>query len=315
MLSAYPIDSTGTSLSRAAWVDLVDPSDAERAAFEKAFGLRVPTKEELAEIEATSRLRTEKDALYMTAPLIFAAGKKPWLPALSGFVLSKRVLLTVRFEQSLSFDAVNKEATAAARVEPAYTFTCILEELVDHMADLLEESGRDLDEASHVIFRPDSKRAKLSHETAMLRDLMIRTGRTSERMARIHYTLVCLDRMAKFTLERGREWVAQDVASRLQSVSSDIASLVQFAEGLVSRIQLLQDAATGIINIDQNDVMKVLTIASVVGIPPVLVVGVYGMNFKNMPELDWAWGYPYALVMIAVTALIPLLWFKWKDWI
>jgi magnesium transporter len=86
----------------------------------------VPTKEELAEIEATSRLRTEKDALYMTAPLIFAAGKKPWLSALSGFVLSKRVLLTVRFEQSLSFDAVNKEATAAARVEPAYTLLAFL---------------------------------------------------------------------------------------------------------------------------------------------------------------------------------------------
>lgn len=315
MFSAYPIDRTGTSLSHSAWVDLIDPNEAERSAFEKTFGLRVPTKEELAEIEATSRLRTESDALYMTAPLIFASGKEPWLPALSGFVLSKRVLLTVRFAQSASFDAVIKEISGTEKFEPAFAYTCILEELVDHMADLLEESGRDLDEASHVIFQPDSKRAKLSHETAMLRELMIRSGRTSERMARIHYTLVCLDRMAKFTLERGREWVAQDVAARLQSVSSDIASLVQFAEGLVSRIQLLQDAATGIINIDQNDVMKVLTIASVVGIPPVLVVGIYGMNFKNMPELDWAWGYPYALAMIAVTTLVPLLWFKWKDWI
>ena len=144
---------------------------------------------------------------------------------------------------------------------------------------------------------------------------MIRTGRTSERMARIHYTLVCLDRMAKFTLERGREWIEQSTSGELQSVSSDVNSLIQFAEGLVSRVQLLQDAATGIINIDQNDVMKVLTIASVVGIPPVLVVGIYGMNFKNMPELDWAWGYPYALALIVVTALLPLIWFKWKDWI
>jgi magnesium transporter len=144
---------------------------------------------------------------------------------------------------------------------------------------------------------------------------MIRTGRTSERMARIHYTLVCLDRMAKFTVERCNDWIAHDVIVRLQAVSADIASLVQFSEGLVSRVQLLQDAATGIINIDQNDVMKVLTIASVVGIPPVLVVGIYGMNFKNMPELDWAWGYPYALLMVVVTAALPLIWFKWKDWI
>ena len=95
----------------------------------------------------------------------------------------------------------------------------------------------------------------------------------------------------------------------------DIRSLVQFSEGLVSRVQLLQDAATGIINIDQNDVMKVLTIASVVGIPPVLVVGIYGMNFKNMPELSWTYGYEYGLALVVITALLPLLWFKWKDWI
>jgi magnesium transporter len=134
-------------------------------------------------------------------------------------------------------------------------------------------------------------------------------------MARINYALVCLDRMAKFTTERGREWVAQKQVTRLQSVSADIASLLQYTEGVVNRIQLLQDAATGIINVAQNEVMKILTIASVAGIPPVLVAGIYGMNFKNMPELNWVWGYPYALALIVVTTLIPLIWFKWKDWI
>jgi magnesium transporter len=118
-----------------------------------------------------------------------------------------------------------------------------------------------------------------------------------------------------FTIERGREWVAQNQVSRLQSVSADIASLLQYTEGVVNRIQLLQDAATGIINVGQNEVMKILTIASVAGIPPVLVAGIYGMNFKNMPELNWVWGYPYALALIVVTTLIPLIWFKWKDWI
>jgi len=249
----------------------------------------------------------------MTAPLIFATGNEPWLLAPSGFVLSKNVLMTLRFCKSSTFDAVIKEL-AHANFTPATAFVRILEELVGHMADLLESSGHDLDEASHVIFRQDNSK-RLSRETALLRQLMIRTGRTSERMSRIHYTLVCLDRMAKFTVDRAGQWIGRDMAVRLQSVSSDIGSLIQFAEGLVSRIQLLQDAATGIINIDQNDVMKVLTIASVVGIPPVLVVGVYGMNFKNMPELDWSWGYQYALALIVVTALLPLIWFKWKDWI
>jgi magnesium transporter len=312
MHGAYPSGRTGgISLASAVWVDLVDPTEAERSAFEQAFGLRVPTQAELAEIETTSRLRTLKDALYLTAPLIFAAEGEPWIPAPTGFVLSKNVLLTVRFARSAAFDAVAKEL-AGETFAPAFAFVRLLEVL----ADLLETSSHDLDDASHVIFRPDSTiRSKLSHETAMLRRLMIRTGRTSERMARIQYALVCLDRMGKFAVERGREWVAPELATRLQTVSSDIASLTQFADGLISRVQLLQDAASGIINIDQKDVMKVLTIASVVGISPVLVVGIYGMNFKNMPEFDWSWGYPYALAMIVITALLPLIWFKWKDWI
>jgi magnesium transporter len=316
MLGAYPRHSESTALKNAAWVDLVDPTEAERSAFEQAFGLRVPTKEQIVEIEATSRLRIENDALYLTAPLIFAGENEPWIVAPTGFALAEQVLLTVRFAKSAAFDTVIAELGAREQFAPALAFVRLLEVLVDRMADLLEASSRDLDDASHVIFRPDApQRARLSRETAQLRGLMIRTGRTSERMARIQYALVCLDRMAKFAVERGREWLAQDLASRLQIVSSDIASLVQFTEGLVSRVQLLQDAATGIINIDQNDVMKVLTIASVVGIPPVLVAGIYGMNFKNMPELDWAWGYPYAVALIVVTALLPLIWFKWKDWI
>jgi magnesium transporter len=317
MLDAYPIPRTGgSSLASSAWVDLIAPTDAEISAFEQAFGLRVPTPDKLAEIETTSRLRVEGDALYLTAPLIFAAENEPWIPAPTGFVLSKRVLMTVRFAKSAAFDTVIKELGGAEKFEPSLALVRLLEELVDRMADLLEASGRDLDDASHLIFRQENpKRTQLSHETAMLRRLMIRTGRTSERMSRIQYTLVCLDRMAKFTVEQGREWIARDMATRLQTVSSDIASLIRFTEGLISRVQLLQDAATGIINIDQNDVMKVLTIASVVGIPPVLVVGIYGMNFKNMPELDWTWGYPYALALVVITALLPLIWFKLKDWI
>jgi magnesium transporter len=314
MLIAYPPDPSGnTKLADITWVDLIDPTSVERAAFEDKFGLRVPAQDELGEIEATSRLQFENGALYMTAPLIIASASEPWLPVPTGFVLSKQVFMTLRSGKSAAFDCAAKELWNQ-KFEPSNAFATVLEELVDHLADLLEAAGRDLDETSHVIFSQDQAK-NLSHETAMLRQLMLRTGRTSERMSRIHYTLVCLDRMAKYTCERAREWLSPDVAQRLQAVSSDIASLVQFSEGLVSRVQLLQDAATGIINIDQNDVMKVLTIASVVGIPPVLVVGIYGMNFKNMPELDWTWGYQYAWALIIVTALIPLLWFKWKDWI
>jgi magnesium transporter len=314
MLRAFPVTpDIGKSLTQASWIDLVDPTPAEIAAFEKAFDLRVPTKEELSEIETTSRLQVDHGALYMTTPVIIASGDEPWIAGPTGFVLSKKVLLTVRFLQSTIFDSVSKEFNVE-RLEPAQAYVCVLEELVDHMADLLEASSQALDDASHVIFRRENLR-RLSRESSLLRQLLVRTGRTSERMTRVNYTLVCLDRMAKFTIERAREWLGGDQISRLQSVSADIASLEQYAEGVVNRIQLLQDAATGIINVAQNEVMKILTIASVAGIPPVLIAGIYGMNFKNMPELNWVWGYPFALFLIVLTTLLPLIWFKWKNWI
>jgi magnesium transporter len=320
MLNAFPgaltegLSLSSRNLADQTWVDLVSPTEAERSAFERATGLSVPSENELGEIEATSRLQVKNDALYMTAPLTFAAGNEPWLPTPVGFVLSKRLLMTVRLATSVAFDTVAKEMSAAEKSDPTTVFVRLLEELIDHLADLLEAAGRDLDDASHTIFRPDQQK-HLSRETAMLRQLMISTGRTSERMARVHYTLVCLDRMAKFTIDRAADWLKPDTAPRLQSISSDAVSLVHFSEGLVSRVQLLQDAAIGIINSDQNEVIKVLTIASVVGIPPVMIAGIYGMNFKTIHEYDWAWGYQWALALIVISALVPLIWFKWKNWI
>jgi magnesium transporter len=319
MLNAYPsavaegAPLSGRDLADRTWVDLVSPTEAERQAFERASGLSVPSENDLGEIEATSRLKIKNDALYMTAPLIFAAGNEPCLPTPVGFVLSRRLLMTVRVAASAAFDTVAKETGAAAKSDPAAVFVRLLEEQIDHLADLLEQASRDLDDASHAIFRPE-RRKRLSHESAQLRRLLISTGRTSERMARIHYTLVCLDRMAKFTIDRANDWLKPDMAARLQSIGSDAASLVNYSEGMVNRVQLLQDAAVGIINIDQNDVIKVLTIASVVGIPPVLVAGIYGMNFKNIHEYDWAWGYQWSLALIVISALLPLIWFKWKNW-
>ena len=204
MLRTFPLNHAATPLSHCTWIDLIDPSDDERATVEKTFGLRVPTQAELAEIETTSRLRAIKDVGLSDRPAHFRRRQgEPWIPQPTGFVLSEKVLLTVRFAPNPgAFDAVAKEL-AGESFEPAFAFVRLLEVLVDRTADLLETSSHDLDDASHVIFRPDSAtRSRLSHETVMLRRLMIRTGRTSQRMARIQYALVCLDRMAKFTVER-----------------------------------------------------------------------------------------------------------------
>ena len=110
------------------------------------------------------------------------------------------------------------------------------------------------------------------------------------------------------------DWLPPEVKPRLETLRQDVASLNDYDAHLVNKVQLLLDATLGLINIDQNNIIKVLTIVSVVGVPPTLVASMYGMNFKNMPELAWAWGYPYGLTVIALSAILPLLWFKWRGW-
>ena len=251
----------------------------------------------------------------MSASLIAGADGEVWSTTPVGFVLCRTVCVTLRFARLKAFETVAEGLHAGEPAEAEDAFARLLEEVVDRAADHLETTSEVLSKTSLEIFHPStSRKRRLSRDTDKLRRAMTQVGQASERMSHARYTLVCLARMAQFTTDRARDWLSPAVQHRLEGVRADVASLEQFEEHLLGRVQLLQDAATAFISIEQNDVVKVLTIASVVGIPPVLVVGIYGMNFKVMPELNWTWGYPYALALIVVSTIIPLLWFKMKDW-
>jgi magnesium transporter len=127
--------------------------------------------------------------------------------------------------------------------------------------------------------------------------------------------LLGVDRIASFAGGVGRDWIVPETRTRLNAVSKDVASLSDYETRLSDKIQLLLDAVLGFINIAQNEIFKILTIASVVGIPPTLLAGIWGMNFKNMPELNWAWGYALAWLAIIASGLLPLLWFKLRGWL
>lgn len=314
MLRTFP-HAAERELTDAVWIDLCDPTPDELEDVRLATGITPPSRAEVSEIEATSRLRVAEGRLCMSTPL-FAGGSEGLRLSPVGFVLAERACITVRFAPSPAFDAAMKALPAGEgeRPGPAAVFTRLLEEIVDRAADRLEMTAEQLNDISEVVFREKAGRGRLSQDTEQLRRAMTRVGRASERMAHARYILVCIGRMAHFAADRCQSWITPDVHERLNAVRADIASLEQFEESLLGRIQLVQDAANAFISIEQNEVVKVLTITSVVGIPPVLVAGIYGMNFKGMPELGWAFGYPYALVLIVVTALLPLIWFKWKGW-
>jgi len=323
MIHIFPPPATGAGagndaagLSGAVWVDLVSPTAGEAATVERAFGVRLPSEADLSEIEATSRLRVTGDALVMSAPLNAGTSTDRWTMAPTGFILSERVCITIRFAELGAFSAVAERVRGGAECTPPTIFVALLEEVVDRTADLLERAAEEIAEASQSIFMDDrTHRKRLARDTNRLRNMMVRVGRATDRMSRVRYTFLSIGRMAAFTSDRCPAEIGEEIHERLDSIRKDIASLDEFETSLANRAQLLQDAATGFISIEQNDVVKVLTVASVAGVPPVLVVGIYGMNFHDMPELSWTWGYPFALALVVLSTVLPLIWFRWRDWI
>jgi magnesium transporter len=238
-------------------------------------------------------------------------------PSPIGFVLSKKVLVTIRYTQLRSFDTVaakfSKNKAPESSVE---TFAAIVDEMVDLSADLLEEIGGELDTVSRSVFlKTRRKRRNLTRSNDALHDTLIDVGNAGERLSRIRSSLLSLQRIVPFASEPKRDWIANNVRSRLRSAQMDLSSLADYETHLSGKVQFLLDAVLGFINTKQNDIFTVLTIVSVVGIPPTLVASIYGMNFKNMPELDWAWGYQFGLALIVLSTILPLLWFKWRGWL
>ncbi len=301
------------------WIDLLQPDAGEIKFVEKATGLKVPTLEELSEIETSSRLRAADGALYLSAPLIYNADSDEPRATPVGFVLTHDRLITMRFAALRSFDALQREIRSdGVPLTSTGIFSDLTEAVVDRLADVLERIADELNALSHRLFRAGPtqplRRRGAAAESADLRIILRRVGHSGDLASKIRDSLLGIGRIVPYVLSLA-EWIPADVKPRLETLRQDVASLNDYDAHLVNKVQLLLDATLGMINIEQNNIIKVLTIVSVVGVPPTLVASLYGMNFRHMPELDWAWGYPYGLVMIALSAVLPLLWFKWRGWL
>jgi len=299
------------------WIDLLEPNPAEIAFVEEATRLAMPSMHDLSEIENSSRLRTERNALYVNAPLIYHVESDEPTSTPLGFVLTADLLITIRFAELSAFAALanRKMPSDAPSLTSSTVFSDLIEAIVDRLADVLERIATELDTLSRRLFRTESsRRRRRPVESLTLRVLLRRVGHNGDLVSKIRDSLLGIARIVAFVLSLGREWLPADVKPRLETVRQDVASLNDYDLHLANKVQLLLDATLGMISIEQNNIIKVLAVVSVVGIPPTLIASMYGMNFKYMPELGWAWGYPYGLALIAVSAILPLLWFKWRGW-
>lgn len=294
----------------------MQPTADEIAKVERQFGLKVPSREQLDEIESSSRLRSEGKILYLSMPLSAQHDVLDAEPTPVGFVLSPDVLVTVRFAEVKSFASVRDRLAKNNRgFNSTSMFVTLLEEMVDHGADLLETIANELGGISRRVFRRQDRRTHRGVRlNRLLSEMLIVVGDTGEHLSQIRESLTGLQRIIGFASEAAGEWLQQEIQARLKTARQDLASLADFEVHLSGKVQFLLDAILGFINTEQNDIFKVLTIVSVVGIPPTLIASMYGMNFHNMPELSWPWGYQYGLTLIALSTIAPILWFKWRGW-
>lgn len=298
------------------WADLLAPTRAEETLIEEWVGIGIPTREEMEEIEISSRLYVEDDALFMTATLPAQTEDDHPMMSPVTFVLARGRLITIRYHDPRAFE------TFPARAEKVSTgctngesiLIGLLEAIVDRLADVLERSGRDIDALSHDIFQ--SSETKANKRDRNFQKVLQTIGRKEGLTSDLRESLMTLQRLSGFlgnALDQDKH--GKELRARVKVLTRDVMSLADHVTFLSQKITFLLDATLGMINIEQNGIIKIFSVAAVVFLPPTLVASVYGMNFEIMPELQWSLGYPLALGLMVLSAILPFWYFKRRGWL
>jgi magnesium transporter len=320
MLTTYYSDDHGNlhmaaegDLRKAMWIDLYEPSHEEEQRVESELQLEVPTRDEMREVESSSALYHESGSTFVTVRVVEKReGSQPSLTAIT-MVVSGNYFITVRYAEPVAFQQF------VARTEKAEnTFKsgisallCMLETIVDRDADLLEHIGDSLEPISQEIFSQNA--ADMDNIAAVdLGAQLKRIGTAGELASRVRESLHSVGRAVPF-LQLQLEDTAE-LAARLRTLRLDVQSLLEHDNFLQTQVQFLLDSNIGLISIQQNAIMKAVSVAAVIFLAPTLIGSIYGMNFEHMPELHWRYGYLFALGLMALSAIGPMIYFRLKRW-
>ncbi|UEM20706.1 magnesium transporter CorA family protein [Skermanella mucosa] len=314
-----PLETGAALPDGAVWIDLLHPTEEERGVIARLLGIDLPTHEEMMEIEVSSRLYVENGSAYMTTPVITRADTEhPGLGVLT-FILTPGHLVTVRYVEPKSVDtfAVRLQRQPELIAGPESALLGMLDAVVDRAADVLELIGGRVDGISRRVFDDPlpAKSRDRARKPDSLREVMRDIGRIGDVTNKVRDSLAGLDRLVAYlaTVSAGR--LDKEQKALLKSLNRDLRSLGEHAGYLSHQTNFLLDATLGVINIEQNGIIKIFSVVAVVFLPPTLIASIYGMNFQFMPELDESWGYPLALLLMVVSAILPLVYFRRKGWL
>jgi magnesium transporter len=297
------------------WADLLAPTHVEARFVEQLLKIELPSKEAMQEIEFSARLYTESDAQFMTVMALSELDTDEPLATPITFILRGQYLATVRYAEPKPF------ATFGARVQRVSNVACqtgelvmlgLLETLTDRLADALERVGTDIDGISRDVFR---KKDKASAKNRDLQNIIEQIGRKGDLLNLVSESLVSFYRLLTYHSAIESERARKEARGKLKLLQRDLGSLREHASYLSSKVNFLLDATLGLINLEQNQIIKIFSVAAVAFLPPTLVASIYGMNFQYMPELNWVAGYPWALGLMLLSAILPYFYFKRRGWL
>lgn len=291
----------------AVWIDLLNPTREEELAVEEFLCLDIPTREEMSEIELSNRLYYEHGTHYMTATMVTKVDTSAPETHAVTFMLTNHILVTIRYVDATSFRRfmANAPKLPAGDNDGITLFLGLMESIVNRMADILERLDRDIDRITKDVFRNAGNQGAKQDFQAILS----RIGRCGDLSAKVHESLVTYGRVAAYASHHKKLHMPEN-QEHLDGIRKDIVGLSDHGTYLTGRVNFLLDATLGMISIEQNSVFKVLSVASLVFMPPTLIAGIYGMNFKFLPELDWHWGYPISVCLMLFAGILPYAYLK-----
>jgi magnesium transporter len=304
-------------LQAAVWIDLLNPTLEEEHAVQAALNLEIPTREEMQEIESSSRLYREEEVLFLTANFLYGSDSGEFGSTAITFVLAPQALVTVRYQTPKAFGVFASRCQKSPPLlgSPDGVMLHLFEQIVDRLADILERVGADMDRASSAAFRSARAKIKANKRDADLREALVTLGQVGEVTTRASETLLGLSRILTFVGAEKDNAVRKENKPLIKTLVRDVRSLVEHAGVLNGKATFLLDAILGIINVEQMNIIKTFTVVSVALMPPTLIASIYGMNFAHMPELNQSWGYPVALLAMVLSALGPVAYFRRKGWL
>lgn len=297
----------------AVWIDMVEPTPKEDGKVEQHLGISIPTREDMSDIEPSELLYTENNVRYMTIRLFHnVEGDMPEIAGV-GFILRDNVLVTVRYIRPLAFQMFANRCARGQVPTPESILAGLIEAIIDRAADVLQAAGERIDAVSHRVFdvthEPGSRNAEYQDN---LRSL----GKQGDLLSKVRECLVSIERVLLFlTVAYRTARVPLSLREEVRTTLRDLQSLEEHATFLTQKIQFLLDATLGLVNLEQNNIIKLFSVMAVIFMPPTLIASIYGMNFKHMPELETVWGYPLALLAMVAAGVMPYVFFRWKKWL